>query len=118
VTERLGQEHSPEQPSGWLRRRYPDSEAMRVSPETTYCSLQLRARGALGRELTRHLRSARQKRRRRGASRRGQGRAKLRDIVMLSKRPPEVSDRAVPGHWEGDLLMGTKTSAIATLVER
>jgi IS30 family transposase len=78
----------------------------------------VQARGALGRELTRQRRSARQKRQPRGASPAARGGPQLRVIVMISERPPEVSDRAVPGHWEGDLLMGTKTSAIAALVER
>ena len=118
VAERLRQDHSPEQIAGWLRRRHPDNEDMRVSHETIYRSLYVQSRGGLKRELCRHLRTRRQKRRPRGASRRGQGRGKLRDMVMISERPPEASDRAVPGHWEGDLLLGTQTSAIATLVER
>lgn len=118
VAERLREDHSPQQIAGWLRRRYPDNERMRVSHETIYRSLYVQSRGTLRRELSRHLRSRRQRRRPRGATRRGQGRGKIRDMVMISERPPEVSDRAVPGHWEGDLLMGTKTSAIATLVER
>jgi transposase, IS30 family len=118
VVERLRREHSPEQIAGWLRRRHPDNEGMRVSHETIYRSLFVQSRGALRRELTRHLRSGRRRRQPRGASRRGQGRGRVRDMVPISERPPEVEDRAVPGHWEGDLLMGTKTSAIATLVER
>jgi IS30 family transposase len=118
VSERLAQDHSPEQIAGWLGREYPDNEGMRVSHETIYRSLYVQARGGLKRELCRHLRTGRQKRRPRGASRRGQGRGKLRDMAPISERPPEVADRAVPGHWEGDLLMGTQTSAIATLVER
>jgi IS30 family transposase len=118
VAERLRQDHSPEQIAGWLRREYPDNGHMQVSHETIYRSLYVQSRGALKRELCRHLRTGRQKRAPRGASRRGQGRGKIRDMAMISERPPEVSDRAVPGHWEGDLLMGTKTSAIATLVER
>jgi IS30 family transposase len=118
VTERLRQDHSPEQIAGWLRRRYPDNDGMRVSHETIYRSLYVQARGALKRELSRHLRTRRGKRLPRGASRHGQGRGKIRDMVPISARPPEVSDRAVPGHWEGDLLMGANRSAIATLVER
>jgi IS30 family transposase len=118
VVERLARDHSPEQIAGWLRRHHPDNEAMRVSHETIYRSLYVQSRGALRRELTRHLRSRRQSRRARGSSRRGQGRGKIPEMAMISERPPEVEDRAVPGHWEGDLLMGTKTSAIATLVER
>jgi IS30 family transposase len=118
VAERLGEGHSPEQISGWLRLAYPDNEDMRVSHETIYRSLYVQSRGALRRELTRHLRTGRPKRQARGASRHGQGRGKVRDMVAISKRPAEVADRAVPGHWEGDLLMGDRSSAIATLVER
>ena len=118
VAERLREDHSPEQIAAWLKREYPDNEAMQVSHETIYRSLYVQTRGALKRELTRHLRSGRQRRAPRGSSRHGQGRGRIRDMVMISERPPEVEDRAVPGHWEGDLLIGTKTSAIATLVER
>jgi IS30 family transposase len=118
VVERLREDHSPEQIAGWLRRCHPDNEGMRVSHETIYRSLYVQSRGALRRELSRHLRSGRGRRPARGASRHGQGRGRIRDMVMISERPPEVEDRAVPGHREGDLLMGTKTSAIATLVER
>ena len=118
VRARLELDHSPEQIAAWLRRHYPHNEGMRVSHETIYRSLYVQSRGSLRRELVRHLRTGRSRRQPRGASRRGQGRGKLRDMVMISERPPEVADRAVPGHWEGDLLMGTKTSAIATLVER
>ena len=118
VVERLRLDHSPEQISGWLRLRYPDNEAMRVSHETIYRALYIQSRGALRRELTRHLRTGRPKRRPRGSSRAGEGRGKIPEMVMISQRPAEIADRAVPGHWEGDLLMGTKTSAIATLVER
>jgi IS30 family transposase len=118
VVERLRQDHSPEQISGWLRREHPDNEAMQISHETIYRSLYVQSRGALRRELSRHLRTRRQKRQPRGASRHGQGRGKIKEMVMISARPPEVEDRAVPGHWEGDLLLGTRGNAIATLVER
>jgi IS30 family transposase len=118
VAERLRLDHSPEQIAAWLRLEHPDNERMQVSHETIYRSLYVQSRGTLKRELSRHLRTGRQKRQPRGSSRRGQGRGKIRDMVMISERPPEVADRAVPGHWEGDLLMGTTTSAIATLVER
>jgi IS30 family transposase len=114
----LKDDNSPEQISGWLRRHHPDNEAMQVSHETIYRSLYVQSRGGLRRELARHLRSRRTKRRPRRASPKRQGRGQLREMVMISERPPEVADRAVPGHWEGDLLMGTKTNAIATLVER
>jgi IS30 family transposase len=120
VEERLGDDHSPEQIAGWLRLRYPDNEAMHVSHETIYRALYVQARGALRRELTRHLRRGRSRRYARSQSSKRQGQGKLTDMVMISERPPEVEDRAVPGHWEGDLLMGNRQSAmaIATLVER
>ena len=118
VEECLGEDHSPEQIAGWLRVRYPDNEAMQVSHETIYRALYVQARGALKRELTRHLRRGRSRRYARSQSSKGQGQGKLTGMVMISERPPEVDDRAVPGHWEGDLLMGGRTSAIATLVER
>src|SRR5438309_3286927 len=118
VIERLGQDHSPQQISGWLRLSYPDNDEMQVSHETIYRALYLQARGSLRRELTRHLRTGRQKRFARAHSNRGQGPGRIAGMVMISERPPEVCDRAVPGHWEGDLLMGTRDSAIATLVER
>ena len=91
---------------------------MQISHETIYRALYVQARGSLRRELTRHLRTRRQKRFARAHSNRGQGPGRIAEMVMISERPPEVSDRAVPGHWEGDLLMGTRDSAIATLVER
>ena len=112
-----GDDHSPEQIAGWLRLAYPDNEAMQVSHETIYRALYVQGRGALKRELTRHLRRGRSRRYARSQSSR---KGKLTDMVMISERPPEVEDRAVPGHWEGDLLMGNRQSAaaIATLVER
>ena len=118
VASRLARNHSPEQIAGALRRRHPDNQRMQVSHETIYRALYVQTRGELRRELTRHLRTRRAKRRPRGSSRKGQGRGQLTEMVMISERPPEVSDRAVPGHWEGDLLLGTKGNAIATLVER
>jgi IS30 family transposase len=118
VSERLQEDHSPEQIAGWLRLAYPDNEAMQVSHETIYRALYVQARGALRRELTRHLRRGRSRRYARSQSSKGQGQGKLTGMVMISERPPEVDSRAVPGHWEGDLLMGGRTSAIATLVER
>ena len=118
VEERLRDDHSPEQIAGWLRLRYPDNEAMHVCHETIYRALYVQSRGALKRELTRHLRRGRSRRYGRLQSSKGQGQGKVAGMVMISQRPPEVEDRAVPGHWEGDLLMGGRTSAIATLVER
>jgi IS30 family transposase len=91
---------------------------MHVSHETIYRALYVQARGTLRRELTRHLRRGRSRRYARSQSSKGQGHGKLTGMVMISERPPEVDSRAVPGHWEGDLLMGGRTSAIATLVER
>jgi len=118
VCERLEEDYSPEQIAGWLRLAYPDNEAMQVSHETIYRALYVQARGTLKRELSRHLRRGRSRRYARSQSSKGQGQGKLTGMVMISERPPEVEDRAVPGHWEGDLLMGGRTSAIATLVER
>ena len=91
---------------------------MRVSHETIYRALYVQARGTLKRELTHHLRRGRSRRYARSQSSKRQGQGKLTEMVMISERPPEVEDRAVPGHWEGDLLIGTRTNAIATLVER
>jgi IS30 family transposase len=108
---------SPEQIAGWLKASYPDDPEMRVSHETIYLSLFVQSRGALRKELTRYLRSRRARRRPRGLSvMNGQG--QLRDTVHISQRPAEAGDRAVPGHWEGDLLFGKRSSAVATLVER
>jgi IS30 family transposase len=91
---------------------------MHVSHETIYRTLYVQARGALKKELTAHLRRRRVMRRSRRATTRGHGQGQLVDIVSISERPASANDRAVPGHWEGDLLAGTKTSQIATLVER
>jgi IS30 family transposase len=113
----LIQDWSPHQIATWLKRSYPDTTAMQVSAETIYQSLYVQGRGALRRELAQHLRRRRTRRRpqRRGTGGQGQ----LRDMVMISARPAEIADRAVPGHWEGDLLLGKAgQSAIGTLVER
>jgi IS30 family transposase len=118
VIERLEQDHSPQQIAGWLRSEYPDNELMQVSHETIYRALFVQSRGVLRRELTQHLRTGRQKRYARTHSNRGQGLGRLVGMVTISERPAEVEDRAVPGHWEGDLLMGNRDTAIATLVER
>ena len=116
VEEKLELWWSPRQISRWLVEAYPSDEEMRVSHETIYQSLFIQGKGALRKELWRCLRTGR-------ATRRPQGRPKstkgqIRDMVMISQRPPEVEDRAVPGHWEGDLLMGKRQTAIGTLVER
>ena len=118
VEQRLKEKWSPQQIAGWLGRTYPEDEAMQISHETIYLSLFIQSRGALKRELTQHLRSGRATRRPRTATASGQGRGKLKDKVMISERPAEAEDRAVPGHWEGDLVLGSRPTAIATLVER
>src|SRR5438270_4107149 len=117
VEEKLELEWAPEQISAWREQAYPDALAMRVSHETIYLSLFVQSRGALRHELCAHLRRRRRTRRPRGRPA-PQGRGQLREMVMISERPAEVEDRAVPGHWEGDLLLGSRASGIATLVER
>jgi IS30 family transposase len=119
VQEKLDERWSPEQIAGWLARSYPDSPELQVSHETIYRSLYIQSRGALRKDLTSKLRTRRTLRIPKTRShRRGQGRGKLVDIVHVSQRPAEAQDRAVPGHWEGDLLLGKGMSGIATLVER
>ena len=117
VEERLELEWSPEQISAWLARTYAGELAMQVSHETIYLSLFVQSRGALRRQLCAHLRRRQRTRRPRGRPA-PQGRGQIREMVMISERPAEVEDRAVPGHWEGDLLLGSRASGIATLVER
>ena len=116
VEEKLGSWWSPGQISRWLIRAYPDDEEMRVSHETIYQSLFVQGRGALRKELWRSLRTGRAIRRPQGRPKSTKGR--IRDMVMISERPAEIEDRAVPGHWEGDLIIGKHKSAIGTLVER
>ena len=118
VASKLILEWSPEQISGWLKVHYPNSESMRVSHETIYRSLFIQARGVLKKELMDHLRSKRRMRRSRHASEHGHSRGQIVDAVSIRERPAEAEDRAIPGHWEGDLLAGGKNSYIATLVER
>jgi IS30 family transposase len=118
VASRLILDWSPEQISGWLKTRYRDDQSMRVSHETIYRSLFIQARGVLKKELMDYLRSKRRMRRSRHASVRGQSRGQIVDAISIRERPSEVEDRAIPGHWEGDLLSGSKNSYIATLVER
>jgi IS30 family transposase len=118
VASKLILDWSPEQISGWLKRRYPSNESMRVSHETIYRSLFIQARGVLKKELIQHLRSKRLIRRSRHAQAAGQSRGQIVDAISISERPAEIEDRAIPGHWEGDLLSGTGNSHIATLVER
>ena len=118
VASKLILDWSPEQITGWLKIQFPDDASMRVSHETIYRSLFIQARGVLKKELMDHLRSKRRMRRSRHATVSGQSRGQIVDAVSIRERPAEVEDRAVPGHWEGDLLSGAKNSYIATLVER
>jgi IS30 family transposase len=117
VEAKLALRWSPQQIAGWLPLAYPQDPVMRVSHETIYLSLFVQSRGALRRELQRCRRTGRAMRYPR-ARRLPQGRGQLRDVVLISERPAEAEDRAVPGHWEGDLLLGRRPSAVATLVER
>ena len=109
---------SPEQISGWLKRQYPEDESMRVSHETIYRSLFIQARGVLKKELIQHLRSRRRIRRSRQSRVSGHRSGQIVDAISIRERPAEIEDRAIPGHWEGDLIGGAKNSHIATLVER
>ncbi len=118
VASKLILDWSPEQISEWLKTHYPDDQSMRVSHETIYRSLFIQARGVLKKELMDHLRSKRRMRRSRYATVSGQSRGQIVDAISIRERPPEVEDRAIPGHWEGDLLSGAKNSYMATLVER
>ena len=118
VASKLLADWSPEQISGSLKMEYPEDESLRVSHETIYRSLFIQARGALKKELIQHLRSQRRIRRSRHASVHGHAQGKIVDAVSIRERPAEVEDRAIPGHWEGDLLRGAGNSHVITLVER
>src|SRR5271157_2744078 len=118
VTRKLRLNWSPEQIAGWLKRTHREDEFYRVSHETIYRSLFVQARGVLKKELLRHLRSQRTIRRSKRAALNGDRRGQIMDLVSIRERPAAVEDRAVPGHWEGDLLSGSKNSYIANLVER
>jgi len=118
VTRKLRLHWSPEQIAGWLKRAHPGDETHHVSHETIYRSLFVQARGVLKKELLQHLRSKRTIRRSRRMDPTGDRRGKMPDMVSIRERPAAVEDRAVPGHWEGDLLSGSKNSHIVTLVER
>jgi IS30 family transposase len=118
VADKLQLQWSPEQIAGWLKQTYPDDASCQVSPETIYRSLFIQARGALKKELLEHLRRTRGMRRSRHYTQKTDQRGRITDTVSISERPASVADRAVPGHWEGDLLFGSKNSQIATLVER
>lgn len=118
VAAKLRMKWSPEQISGWLKREYPHDEKMQISHESIYRTLYIQARGALKKELVAHLRMRRMMRRSKSATTRGQPRGRIIDAVSISERPQEIEDRAIPGHWEGDLITGSNNTHIATLVER
>jgi IS30 family transposase len=118
VAKKLKQFWSPEQIAGWLKYTYPDDESRQVSHETIYKSLFIQARGALKKELLQHLRKTRAMRRSRQKSLKGDGLGQITGAVSIRERPASVEDRALPGHWEGDLIIGSNNSQIATLVER
>ena len=118
VTDKLRMLWSPEQISGWLQHTYPCDESHHVSHETIYRTLFIQARGALKKELLQHLRRTRGMRRSRHHTQKTDIHGQIVDAVSISERPASVADRAVPGHWEGDLLFGSRNSQIATLVER
>lgn len=118
VAAKLQLSWSPEQISGWLKREYPEEERNQVSHETIYRSLFVQARGVLKKELLQYLRTQRAIRRSRHASLKGDGLGQITNAVSIRERPASVEDRVVPGHWEGDLVAGSRNSYIATLVER
>jgi len=118
VSAKLQRKWSPEQIAGWLRRTYPGEPHNHVSHETIYRSLFIQARGVLKKELLEHLRAKRTIRRSKHASLKRNGLGQIKDAVSISERPASVEDRAVPGHWEGDLIGGSRNSYVATLVER
>jgi IS30 family transposase len=118
VATKLAADWSPEQIAGWLKVTYPEQPAMQVSHETIYRSLFVQSRGVLKKALVTHLRRCRTMRRSQHASTAGQRRGEIVDAVPIRDRPAEIEDRAIPGHWEGDLLAGAANSHVATLVER
>ena len=118
VASKLQLQWAPRQIAGWLKRTYPNDENYQVSHETIYLTLFIQARGALKKELLQHLRKTRAMRRSRHHTQKTTDHGRITDAVSIRERPAEVEDRAVPGHWEGDLLCGSNNSQIATLVER
>ena len=118
ISNKLTIHWSPEQIAGWLKREYPDEEHNQMSHETIYRSLFVQARGVLKKELQQHLRSKRTIRRSVHATQKGSEHGQIKDMISIRERPASVEDRAVPSHWEGDLISGTENSHIATLVER
>ncbi len=118
IANKLQLNWSPEQIAGWLKREYPTEEHNQVSHETIYRSLYVQARGVLKKELIQYLRTQRVMRRSKHSSLKRGGHGQINNTVSISERPASVADRAVPGHWEGDLIEGSKNSYIVTLVER
>jgi IS30 family transposase len=118
VARKLGLHWSPEQIAGWLKRAHPGEECHQVSHETIYRSLFVQTRGVLKKELLQHLRSKRTMRRSIHSTGKGDARGQIKDMISIRERPASVEDRAVPGHWEGDLVSGPRDSYIVTLVER
>ncbi len=118
ISNKLTIHWSPEQIAGWLKRTYPNKERCQVSHETIYRSLFVQARGVLKKELLQYLRSKRTIRRSIHATQKGSDHGQIKDMISIRERPASVEDRAAPGHWEGDLISGSKNSHIATLVER
>jgi IS30 family transposase len=118
VAHKLKMLWSPEQITGWLKCMYPGDENYQVSHETIYRTLFIQARGALKKELLQHLRRTRVMRRSRHYTQKREAHGRISNAISISDRPPSVEDRAVPGHWEGDLVFGSHNSQIATLVER
>ncbi len=118
VVKKLKRHWSPQQIAGWLKWEYPEEEHNQVSHETIYKSLYIQTRGALKKELLQYLRTKRTIRRSRHATMKKSGLGGIKDAISISERPASVEDRAVPGHWEGDLIAGSKNSYMATLVER
>ena len=118
VARKLSVNWSPAQIAGWLKQQYPEDGSMRISHETIYRSLFIQARGVLKKELVSHLRSRRMMRRSKHATTDGQPRGRTIDGISIHERPADVEDRAIPGHWEGDLITGSNNTHIATLVER
>ncbi len=114
VAQKLKMQWSPEQIAGWLKCTYPEDENYQVSQETIYRSLFIQARGALKKELLQHLRRTRVMRRSRHHTQKTDDHGRISNTISISERPPSVADRAVPGHWEGDLMFGSNNSQIAT----
>ena len=118
MARKLQLEWAPEQIAGWLKHTYPDDENYQVSHETIYKSLFIQARGALKKELLQHLMRTRAMRRSRHHTQKTPDHGRITDTISIRERPASAEDRAVPGHWEGDLVFGSHNSQIATLVER